>query len=284
MPVLSSANINLHYEVHGAGEPFVLSHDLTASARDWHRHLPWLTRRHRMILPDARGHGMSSAPAGDDHYSWEIMADDINRLLVHLGIERAVVGGVSMGGGVSLAFALAHPEKVSCLILCDCAGTGVGRQEVLSPAEMEQQLVTRRTMIRRYGVMDVVGYRLISDGLAPRTVMTDPAAREEWLERLSRFSENGAIHAPTFVRGTVVSGLERVAGLEMPALVVIGEEDALLPAAEWLRDTLPNRRYALLRGVGHITARYRPDAWRQVVEAFLQDVAAGRDIRSEVTL
>ena len=70
----------------------------------------------------------------------------------------------------------------------------------------------------------------------------------------------------------------------MPTLVVIGEEDALLPAAEWLRDTLPNRRYALLTKVGHGTSRYNPEAWRKAVADFLSDVEQGRDIRGEVTL
>ena len=69
--------------------------------------------------------------------------------------------------------------------------------------------------------------------------------------------------------------------MPMPTLIVIGEEDGLLPAAEWLRDTIPNRRYALLTKVGHATSRYKPEAWRQAVQGFLNDFEAGKDIRGE---
>ncbi len=289
MPTLSHDDINQHYEVHGSGEPFLLHHGLTSNCRDWYRHLPWLTETQRMVLIDARGHGMSSAPAGDEYYSWEIMADDANCLLEHLGIERAVIGGLSMGGGVALAFALRYPEKVQALILCDCAGTGVRSTAMAasaagSPEVMARRLATRAEELREQGVMEIMGYRAIAAGTAPRPVLEDEVHRDQWLERLSHFSVNGAIHSSRAVMMTKVEGLERVRELPMPTLVVIGDEDGLLPAAEWLRDELPNRRYALLTKVGHATARYKPEAWRAAVEGFLGDLAAGRDIRGEVTL
>ncbi len=285
MPTLSHDDINQHYEVHGSGEPFLLHHGLTSNCRDWYRHLPWLTETQQMVLIDARGHGMSSAPAGDEHYSWEIMADDANCLLEHLGIERAVIGGLSMGGGVSLAFALRYPEKVRALILCDCAGTGVRPAQMrASPEDMARQMAARAEAVRQHGVMEVMGYRAIAAGTAPRPVLEDEVQREAWLERLSHFSVNGAIHSSRVVMMTKVEGLERVKELTMPTLVVVGEEDGLLPAAERLRDELPNRRYALLTKVGHATANYKPEAWRAAVEGFLGDLAAGRDIRGEVTL
>ena len=81
MPTLTYDDIHQHYEVYGSGEPFFLHHGLTSSCEMWHPHLPWLTRKYQVILMDARGHGMTTAPAGDDHYSWEIMAADVNRLL-----------------------------------------------------------------------------------------------------------------------------------------------------------------------------------------------------------
>ena len=286
MPTLTYQDIHQHYEVHGSGEPFLLHHGLTSSCKDWYRHLPWLTEEYQIVLIDARGHGMTTAPAGDDRYSWEIMADDVNRLLEHLGIERAIIGGLSMGGGISLAFALRYPQKVRSLILCDTAGTGVGpAQAPVSREEMERLMAAREETVRQYGVMEALGYRAIAAGLAPKPVLEDPVQREEWLERLSRFSVNGAIYAMRVAAmRNVVPGIERTKELTMPTLVVIGEEDALLPAAEWLRDTLPNRRYAFLTRVGHATARYKPAAWRKAVEDFLNDLEQGRDIRGEVTL
>jgi len=251
----------------------------------WHEHLPWLTRKYQVILIDARGHGMTTAPAGDEHYSWEIMADDVNRLLEHLGIGRAIIGGLSMGGGVALSFALRYPQKVKALVLCDCAGVGIRSPEMqISREQMDRQLVEREKVVREYGVVEQ-GYRAIASGLAPKAVLEDTVLQEEYIERMSRFSVNGSIHASRFVMRTAVESIERVRELAMPTLVVIGEEDTgLLPAAEWLRDTLPNRCYTLLKGVGHATSRYRPAAWRKAVLDFLGDVEQGKEVRGEIAL
>jgi pimeloyl-ACP methyl ester carboxylesterase len=110
LPTLSFGDINLYYEIHGSGPPFFLHHGLTSSCQAWHEQLPWLTKNHQVIVHDARGHGLTTAPVGDERYSWEIMCDDLNRLVEHLGIEQAIVGGLSMGSGVALSFALKYPQ------------------------------------------------------------------------------------------------------------------------------------------------------------------------------
>jgi pimeloyl-ACP methyl ester carboxylesterase len=213
------------------------------------------------------------------------MAADVNRLLEHLGIERAIIGGLSMGGGVSLAFALNYPQKVRALILCDSAGVGVRSPQMqVTREQMDRQMEERERIVREYGVVEQ-GYRSIVAGLAPKAVLEDPVLQEEYIERMSHFSANGSIYASRFVMRNAVQGVERTKELTMPTLIVIGEEDVgLLPAAEWLRNTLPNRRYAFLKGVGHATSRYKPEAWRKAVLDFLDDFEQGKDIRGEVTL
>lgn len=282
MVTLKIDNIHLHYEVHGSGEPFFLHHGLTSSSQAWHQHLPWLTDKYQVVIHDARGHGLTTAPEGDEHYSWEIFADDWNRLMEHLGIERAIVGGLSMGGGVSHTFALKFPQKVIALILCDSAGTGVRNPAMQVPREeMERQMAAREHIVRKYGVVEQA-YRSIAAGMAPKAVLEDPEHNElDYLQRMAMFSVNGSIHATRFVMHTVVPGIERTQDLTVPTLIVIGEEDGLLPAAEWLRDTIPNRRYAFLTKVGHGTSRYKPEAWRQAVEEFLNDLGASKSIGGE---
>lgn len=284
MATLKIDDIHLHYEVHGSGEPLFLHHGLTSSNQAWHQHLPWLTDKYQVIIHDARGHGLTTAPEGDEHYSWEIFADDWNRLMEHLGIERAIIGGLSMGGGVSHAFALRYPQKVKALILCDSAGTGVRNPAMQVPRdEIERQMEAREHIVRKYGVVEQA-YRSIAAGLAPKPVLEDPETHQlDYLQRMAMFSVNGSIYATRFVMRTAVSGVKRTRELTMPTLIVIGEEDALLTAAEWLRDAIPNRRYALLTKVGHGTSGYKPEAWRQAVEEFLNDFEAGKDIRGEFT-
>jgi len=282
LATLKIDDIHLHYEVHGSGEPLFLHHGLTSSSQAWFQHLPWSADKYQIVIHDARGHGLTTASEGDEHYSWEIFADDWNRLMEYLGIEHAIVGGLSMGGGVSHAFALRYPQKVKALILCDSAGTGVRNPAMqVSQEEMDRQMAAREHIVRKYGVVEQA-YRSIAAGMAPKPVLEDPEHHElDYLQRMAMFSVNGSVYASRFVMRTVVSGIERTQDLTMPTLIVIGEEDGLLPAAEWLRDTIPNRRYALLTKVGHATSRYKPEAWRQAVEGFLNDFEAGKDIRGE---
>ncbi len=292
MSTLSFDDINLHYEVHGSGPPFFLHHGLSSSCQAWYEHLPWLTRNHQVIILDARGHGLTTAPAGDDCYSWEIMCNDLNRLMEHLNIEKAIVGGLSMGSGVSQTFVLKYPQKVRALILSDSAGTGLRSEQMTGSREemddqreeMERQRIAREEVILKYGVVES-GRRSIAAGLVPRQVLEDERMQQEYLERMSRFSVNGSIYASRFVMQTTVPGVERTKGLTMPTLIIIGEEDVgCRPGAEWLRDIIPNRRFVLLTKVGHGTSRYKPEAWHKAVEDFLNDLESGKDIQGEVTL
>ncbi len=281
MATLKIDDITLYYEVQGSGPPFFLYHGLSASCQQWYEHLPWLTRKYQVIIPDARGHGLTTAPVGDDRYSYEIMCDDLNRLLEHLGIGQAIIGGLSMGGGVCHTFALKYPQKVRALILSDTAGTGVPPREwPWTPEEWQRQLEERERIILEYGVVEQAR-RALASGLMPQFA-EDEKLQQWYLEAVSRFPVNGAIYASRFVMRTRVPGVERSKDLTMPTLIIIGEEDVGCgPGADWLRDFLPNRRYALLTKVGHATSRYKPEAWRQAVEGFLNDFEAGKDIRGE---
>ena len=276
----------MHYEVHGSGPPFFLHHGLTSSCQTWYQHLPELTRNHQVVIWDARGHGLTTAPAGDDYYSWELMCDDLDRLMQHLGIERAIIGGLSMGSGVSQTFALKYPEKVRALVLSDSAGTGVRATTATTvPREqLQRQRDERERVIREYGVVEQTR-RTIAAGMAPRQVQENEKLQQEYLERLARFPVNGAIYANRFVMQTSVPGRERTAELTMPTLIVIGEEDAgCRPGAEWLRDTLPTRRFVLLTKVGHSSSRYKPEAWCKAVVDFLDDLERDADIQGEFTV
>jgi pimeloyl-ACP methyl ester carboxylesterase len=285
MPTLHFEDINMYYEVHGSGPPFFLHHGLSSSCQTWYEHVPWLSKKCRLVIMDARGHGLTTAVSGQDRYSWELMADDVNRLMEHLNVDKAIIGGLSMGGGVSLTFATKYPEKVSALVLCDVAGTGE-RPRVPASANPPPALdfEERDNFVRNYGTVEL-GRRTIASGLAPRQVYASEKWQHEYLERMARFSVNGAIYANRFVMTTVVPRKDQVRNIIAPTLIVIGEEDAgCKPGADWARDVIPNRRYVLLKGVGHSTSRYRPDGWRAAVESFLDDLSAGKDIRGEVVI
>jgi len=284
MPTLNFDDINLYYEVYGLGQPFILHHGLSSSCQMWYEHISWLSKKCKLVIFDARGHGLTTAVSGDDRYSWEIMADDMNRLMLHLGVDKAIIGGLSMGGGVSLTFATKYQEKVQALIISDVAGTGEQGNPMASIKISPQQEEAREQLIRLYGTVEM-GRRSIAAGLVPRQVLESEKLQHEYLERMARFSVNGAIYASKFVYSTIIPRKEKVKDIAVPALIIIGEEDfGCLPGARWARDVFANRRYVVLKNVGHSTSRYRPEAWQAAMKSFLDDLASGKDISGEIQI
>src|SRR5947209_5040542 len=101
--------IELHYQDGGTGRPLLLVHGFPLNAAMWEAQQP-LAESSRLVVPDLRGFGATQAPSGA--YTMDLYADDLASLLDHLGIDRAVVCGLSMGGYVALAFARRHPTRL----------------------------------------------------------------------------------------------------------------------------------------------------------------------------
>jgi pimeloyl-ACP methyl ester carboxylesterase len=118
---IAVGDVELHVEERGAGEPLILLHGLTGTGADW-RHvfdLDALAERHRVILPDARGHGRSTNPTGA--FTFRRCAGDVIALLDALGIERARAIGVSLGAKTLLHVATEQPPRISTMILVSAA-------------------------------------------------------------------------------------------------------------------------------------------------------------------
>ena len=126
MPKSLINGINLYYEDHGEGYPLVWSHEFAGDYRSWETQVRFFTRRYRVITYCARGYPPSDVPTDLDDYSQEHAVEDLRGLLAHLDIERAHIGGLSMGGNVALNFGLSYPQMASSLIV---AGTGTGSEE-----------------------------------------------------------------------------------------------------------------------------------------------------------
>ena len=123
MPFLDRSGVKIYYEDHGHGPPILLSHGYAATCRMWDAQIAAFSQHHRIIVWDMRGHGETDDPEDPAAYSEARTVADMAALLGHYGIERAVIGGLSLGGYMSLGFHLAHPEMVRALMLFD---TGPG--------------------------------------------------------------------------------------------------------------------------------------------------------------
>ncbi len=116
MPYFAHDDLNFYFEVHGSGVPFLFSHGLGGDAEQV-AELVGSVPGFQLILYDNRGHGKTGEPGSVDRLNFSTMADDAAVLLNHLSIEKAVVGGVSMGAGIALAFCLKYPHRARAAIL-----------------------------------------------------------------------------------------------------------------------------------------------------------------------
>ena len=123
MPLLDRDGVKIYYEDHGHSPPILLSHGYSATCRMWNEQIAALVARNRVIVWDMRGHGESDDPDDPAAYSAALTVEDMAALLHRCRIDRAIIGGLSLGGYMSLAFHLTHPEMVRALMLFD---TGPG--------------------------------------------------------------------------------------------------------------------------------------------------------------
>jgi len=123
MPKINRDGVEIYYEVHGSGAPLLLTHGYSSTSAMWQGQIEALSKRHRLVLWDMRGHGQSDYPADPRAYSEALTVADMAALLDEVGARRAIVGGLSLGGYMSLAFYRAHPQRVRALLIID---TGPG--------------------------------------------------------------------------------------------------------------------------------------------------------------
>jgi len=118
VPSFDHGDLRIHFSERGdpKGTPLVLIHGLLWSSRMLRRLAAYLPH-HRVLLVDVRGHGESSKPTDSASYSWDLLASDVIGLLDHLHLDRAVVGGLSLGANVTLATANAHPDRVAGMVV-----------------------------------------------------------------------------------------------------------------------------------------------------------------------
>src|SRR5260370_1778803 len=123
MPKIDRDGVGIYYEVHGSGSPLILTHGYSSTSEMWQGQVEALSKHHKLVLWDMRGHGRSDYPEDPKAYSAALTVADIAALLDAIGANSAIVGGLSLGGYMSLAFYRAHPERVRALLIID---TGPG--------------------------------------------------------------------------------------------------------------------------------------------------------------
>lgn len=251
--------IRLQYADVGSGPAVLLLHAFPLSGTMWRHQLTRLGGRYRLIVPDLRGFGATDAPPGV--VSMDQYADDAAALLAHVGVARAAVVGLSMGGYVAFALWRRHAERVAALVLAD---TRPG-------ADGDEARATRETNAR---LAEEQGVGAVADKLIPSLVAphAPQALRDELRAIITANSPDGVAGA---LRGMAVrpDSTRDLATIGVPTLAIVGELDGLTPPAESERIVagVAGRpaELALIAGAGHLSALEAPEAFSAALEGFL---------------
>lgn len=249
------------YEQQGQGETVVLLHGFCGSSGYWEKVQPLLAEPYRVIAPDLRGHGATSAPMGA--YTIDQMADDVAGLMEALGVSKYTLLGHSMGGYVALSMAQRYAPRLNAFGLIH--STGYPDSEEAKAKRLEAV-----SLIRSQGITRFV------DGLVPGLFSPDNAAKLR--AEVDRAKEIGYKTPPQGATGAALAMRERpdrrevMEAARLPLLLVAGENDAVVPMARLFTTEGPHVTKAVIKGAGHMSMYEAPGQLTAVIADFLRGV------------
>jgi pimeloyl-ACP methyl ester carboxylesterase len=261
---LKLAGGEIAWDAAGSGPALVLLHAFPLSRRMWQPQWEALAGGCRLLRFDYRGFGESPPTGGI--LTMERCADDAVGLLDHAGVSKAVVCGVSMGGYVALALARRHPARLRGLVLADTrAGADTpqaraGRSQLAERIRREGSGVATEMLPRLLGATTRARRPALEAELRGWIEATAPAGLCDGLAGLAARADSGP-------------GLERI---DIPTLVVCGEEDELTPPEESRRlaEAIPGARLELIPEAGHLASLEQPEVFNRALRAFLDGLPA----------
>jgi pimeloyl-ACP methyl ester carboxylesterase len=245
--------VTLNFQVHNPqapGVPLLLTHGFGATAGMWDPNIDALSVDRPVIVWDQRGHGSSDAPDDMDRYSEAISVADMAAILDAAGADRAVLGGMSLGGYLSLAFHLVHPRRVAALVLVD-TGPGYRNDEA---RDKWNAWVERRALELERGQT-----RAESSAELAQAVHENP----EGLPRAAR-----GVMAQKDAR--VITSLDSIG---VPTLVIVGAQDTdFLAGADYMLRRIANSRKVVIDNAGHAANMDQPETFNTAVGDFLEQL------------
>ena len=254
MPMLDRDGVKLYYEVHGPGTKdapaLILTHGYSATSQMWAGQIAPLEPHFTVITWDMRGHGQSDYPVDQGQYSEEATVADMAGLLDAVGARDAIVGGLSLGGYMSLAFHRAHPDRTRALLIID---TGPGYKNDEARAGWNKTSIARAERFESEGLPDTsrasaevqVARHRDATGLAK-------AARGMLTQRDSRV-------------------IESLPHIKVPSVVIVGANDTpFLAASDYMAAKIPGAKKVVIPDAGHAANIDQPAAFNQALLEFLQ--------------
>jgi len=255
--LIDTGDAQIFVRAEGAGEPLIWLHGLGMSSELWRAQWPVFTPRYRCVAVDLRGFGQSSKPSAAGAYAIDVLAGDIAAVIEQLALGRCHVLGTSMGGFIAQSLALARPELCRSLVLCHTA------PHMSIPADV---LATRLEALRNQP-LDEYAQLVVAQACSARA----SAELRAWVASMLARNDQRAY---TQVLSEGLSGFDvrgELARLALPTLVVVGEDDRVLPpgGGRELARLIAGAELVELSGVGHLGYAENPQAFNRSVLAFL---------------
>ena len=252
--------IELAYEDHGKGLPVVFLHAFPLNRMMWAPQVNGLRDRCRVVTMDLRGHGESDAPLW--RYSLDLYADDLCGLLDHLGIERAVLVGLSMGGYLAFACHRRYPQRINAVALADTR----------AEADTAEQVKWRFGLAQRAYKL---GAATVAEEMLPKLLAPGSQARPDLVDRVRAMITSTPVSG---IVGDLMAISERpdstaqLRTIACPSLVIVGDQDGLTTPADARRiaDGIPGARLEVIPEAGHLSNLEAPDSFNRALGSFLE--------------
>ena len=275
MPYANSNGVKLYYEEAGKGTAIIFLHEFAGDYRSWEPQMRYFSNRYRCVCYNARGYPPSDIPANIADYNQGNQADDAVNVIDHLGIDKAHIVGLSMGGFASLHFGLRHPERAISLAVTGCGyGADKGnRDQFMNEAEK---------VALQY---DNNGSEVVADfySLSSTRVQFQNKNPRGWAEFKTQLGQHSATGAANTMRGyqktrpSLYDLEDQLTKLHIPTLIVTGDEDEpCLEPALYLKRAIPSAGLSVLPRSGHTINLEEPDVFNSVLHAFITTVDNGR--------
>lgn len=246
----------------GIGRPLVLLHGYPFNRTLWDEQVSALTNRYRVIVPDLRGFGDSEASAVPA--TMDLMAQDIARLLDHLEISQAVIGGLSMGGYVVLAFYKQFPSRVRGLVLANTRAQADSEEAKQTRVQQAEKALTEGMA----GIAD----SMLSKLLTPETVSKRPEIVKRVRDMMLRTKPEGAAAA---LQGMAERDdqTQLLPQITVPSLILVGSEDPITPVAdgEKMHRAIAGSRLVVIEKASHVSNIEQSEQFNQELERFLRE-------------
>lgn len=255
---VNGTELNLRIEGHQEGPWLVLIHSIGTHLGMWDGQIAALGEHHRVLRYDIRGHGRSAAPPGP--CTMEALADDLLALLVHCGIPRAHLIGVSIGGLIALAASLRGSDAIAGIAVCNsrCA----------VPPDYAQAISARNKLIRAQGMTAIVE-PMLNTSLTPATRAARPELAEQLRDMFRAVAVEGFVACSEAVGGNRLG--KQLGAVRVPSLFLAGDQDAAFPLEAMRAEQLlvPGSRFAVIPDAGHLSNLDQPQTFNAIARQFL---------------